>query len=284
MLRNLLSAAITICWCQTALGYHGLGLSPESVIFVQCIMYHNILCCKLVQCDFKQGQHGTLHGLCPAAAAWTLNKSWCHISGLRGWMPGPSIVTHKQHIWVDIGLHRLSTAAALFSSTRASYSASSVTTLTPPLFANALALITQPIVCISRTFVPSTPDGGNLHLITTKDESTISLSETIFAPSSSSADANGYPPHFTPSDVAFIFYLAAVPSLYLTVFVISCPLPLHFLPRAFPTNSKYKTDEIWNTILQNNFVTSCLAQSTLPAKLLSNQEFLYCCTAQFSVW
>ena len=65
----------------------------------------------------------------------------------------------------------------------------------------------------------------------------------------------------------------------------------HFMPSSSALPAKGLPNQLkiqkWQNMKHNitkYFVTSCLVQSTLPAKLLSNQEFLYCCTAQFSVW
>ena len=116
-----------------------------------------------------------------------------------------------------------------------------------------------------------TLDGGNLHLITTKDEITISLSGTIFAPQ--------------PMPMVIILISCpqmwplsgAVPSLYPTLFVISCPLPLHFLPRAFPTNSQYKKAKYKMQYYKKEpsiyLSLHASSSSTIPAKRLLNQEF-----------
>ena len=98
----------------------------------------------------------------------------------------------------------------------------------PPTVCQCLALITQPIVRLSRTLGPSTPrwrqltphnhQGQDNNLFVQDHLCLVLLRLCQWLSFSFHAFGCGL--------------YVAVPSLYVAVFVISCPVPLHFLPRA----------------------------------------------------
>ena len=136
------------------------------------------------------------------------------------------------HGVAGLGLHALCPAAALvFSRTpelliqRAPQHGPP-----PPTVCQCLALITQPIVRLSRTLGPSTPRWRQLtpHNHQGQDNNLFVRDhlclEVLLC--------------LCQQWLSFSFHAlgcglyVAVPSLYVAVFVISCPVPLHFLPRA----------------------------------------------------
>ena len=102
--------------------------------------------------------------------------------------------------------------------------------LPPPTVCQCLALITQPIVRLSRTLGPSTPRWRQLtpHNHQGQDNNLFVQDHLCLAVLL----------RLCQQWLSFSFHAlgcglyVAVPSLYVAVFVISCPVPLHFLPRA----------------------------------------------------
>ena len=101
--------------------------------------------------------------------------------------------------------------------------------LPPPTVCQCLALITQPIVRLSRTLGPSTPRWRQLtpHNHQGQDNNLFVQDHLCLAVLL----------RLCQQWLSFSFHAlgcglyVAVPSLYVAVFVISCPVPLHVLPR-----------------------------------------------------
>ena len=135
------------------------------------------------------------------------------------------------HGVAGLGLHALCPAAALvFSRTpelliqRAPQHGPP-----PPTVCQCLALITQPIVRLSRTLGPSTPRWRQLtpHNHQGQDNNLFVRDHLCLVLLCLCQQWLSFSFHALGCGLC-----VAVPSLYVAVFVISCPVPLHFLPRA----------------------------------------------------
>ena len=99
----------------------------------------------------------------------------------------------------------------------------------PPTVCQCLALITQPIVRLSRTLGPSTPRWRQLtpHNHQGQDNNLFVQDHLCLVLLCLCQQWLSFSFHALGCGL-----YVAVPSLYVAVFVISCPVPLHFLPRA----------------------------------------------------
>ena len=90
--------------------------------------------------------------------------------------------------------------------------------LPPPTVCQCLALITQPIVRLSRTLGPSTPRWRQLtpHNHQGQDNNLFVQDHLCLVVLLCLCQQSGYPSHFTPSDVAFMWPCPRFMSLYLS--------------------------------------------------------------------